>query len=922
MQTSKTFTTGKQVRTVCTYCAVGCGMLAQVRGSRIVSLAGDPSHPANRGRLCSKGRTLHETVENNERAGHPLLRIDTSEILAPVSWDTALGESAGRFADIIREHGPDAVAFYVSGQLLTEDYYVLNKLMKGFIGSNNIDSNSRLCMSSAVAGYKRAFGVDGPPGCYEDIDEAGRIFLFGANPAFAHPILYRRMEDARRRNPALRVVVVDPRRTDSCSLADLHLPIRPGTDTALLLAMFNVLLWEGMVDQGWVEAHTQGFRETAAIARQMTPRKAAEICGVPAADIVQAAHWFGEGPSLSLWTMGFNQSTSGTDKNNALINLHLATGQVGQPGSGPFSLTGQPNAMGGREAGGLANLLPGHRDMASQTDRDELATFWGGGVISPTPGLPAVELFRGLEDGRVKAVWIICTNPLVSMPDSDQARRALAKAEWVMVSEAFHPTDTSRAAHVVLPAAAWGEKEGTVTNSERRISRVRKAVLPPGEARPDWEMAAHFARLLGEQLGQDWSSAFAWPSAAEVFREHAASTVGRDCDIGGLDYQVLDELGPQQWPFPQGATQGTARLYGDGTFPTEGGRANFLPITYQPVARPTSAAFPLSLTTGRVRDQWHTMTRTGRVGALNLQAPVPRLQMHPTDAATRRLGGDDLVEVRSALGGVTVPIEISEDIRPGVVFLPMHWGRMSAPAGDVNRVIFGDVDQVSNQPEFKHSPVEVHPVTLPRRGILALRGDHVAALRSLVEAFPYGVYAYLGADTTYTVAELAVGPGDERLSGSALDAQLDPLLPGGQVMACDDDMQGSSKRIWFADGGFAGMRWLGTSPGALEWLRGALLSNAPVDVWRTWLFDPDGRWPQAQDGALVCSCHGVAEGAIRDVIQNGARTVEAIQETCPAGTGCGSCLPQIERMLRAASEPAGLRLVGPPARLPRVGEGS
>ncbi|MBL4759353.1 MAG: molybdopterin-dependent oxidoreductase, partial [Mariprofundaceae bacterium] len=630
---SKLSAVKKHVRSACSYCGTGCGIRLETDGQRIISLTGDEQHPTNHGKLCSKGRELHHTVRSDDRLLRPQLRTSLTAPFAPVDWDTALDYGAQKFADIIRQHGPDAVAFYVSGQLLTEDYYVFNKLMKGFIGSNNIDTNSRLCMSSAVVGYKRAFGADGPPTCYADIELASSFFIIGANPAYAHPIVFRRMEAAKEANPDLKIIVADPRRTDTCSIADLYLPLKPGTDVPLLQAMLNVMMWEDLIDEDYIAAHTQGFDAMRAQVQAMTPRKAAEICGLEAADIVKAALWFAENKTLSFWTMGLNQSTSGTDKNNALLNLHLATGQVGKPGCGPFSLTGQPNAMGGREVGGLANMLAAHRDYTNPDHRKEVADYWGVDSVSQKPGLTATELFDALESGKVKAVWIACTNPIVSMPDAKRAEAALKKAELVMVSDAYHPTDTTRFAHILFPAAGWAEKEGTVTNSERCITHLQQALPAAGASRPDWKIAADFGLKLGNALDKDWRSAFAYADTESVFNEHRGLTKGMDIDITGLSYALLDAEGPQQWPYPEGSLPGESkRLYESGVFETADGKANFIDITYRPVAEPTDADYPISLTTGRIRDQWHTMTKTGVVPSLMQHVPIPQLQIHPDDA--------------------------------------------------------------------------------------------------------------------------------------------------------------------------------------------------------------------------------------------------------------------------------------------------
>ncbi|HEY3179472.1 MAG TPA: molybdopterin-dependent oxidoreductase, partial [Casimicrobiaceae bacterium] len=492
-----------ETRTTCPYCGVGCGVIIEHDATSIVGVRGDPDHPANHGQLCTKGRTLHLTAAPaamTARALHPLVRPAKGAPFTRASWDTTLDSLADRFAACIQAHGPDSVAFYISGQLLTEDYYVFNKLAKGLIGTNNVDTNSRLCMSSAVAGYKATLGADAPPACYDDIDDARCFFIAGSNAAWAHPILYRRVEAAKARDPSVRIIVVDPRVTATASSADLHLAIEPGTDVALFHGMLHLMLWDERVDRAFIAKHTSGFDALKEIVREFTPRATAEICGIAENDLVQAARWFAEGPTLSLYCQGLNQSSAGTAKNAALINLHLATGQIGRPGAGPFSLTGQPNAMGGREVGGMANLLSAHRDLCNAADRAEIAALWGVDDVPARPGLTAVELFDALAAGEVKMVWIACTNPAQSMPDQATVRKALARAELVVLQEAYRGTETEAYADVLLPAATWGEKEGTVTNSERRISRVRAAIAPPGEARADWAIAVDFARRLEPRI--------------------------------------------------------------------------------------------------------------------------------------------------------------------------------------------------------------------------------------------------------------------------------------------------------------------------------------------------------------------------------------------------------------------------------------
>ncbi|MEY2631903.1 MAG: hypothetical protein RIR00_557, partial [Pseudomonadota bacterium] len=566
-------------RSSCPYCGVGCGILITHDGQRIHRLQGDPAHPANLGRLCTKGATLPLSARLETRLLQPLLRPDRQSAPAAVSWDTALDTAAHRFAEVIRQDGPDAVGFYISGQLLTEDYYVFNKLAKGLIGSNNVDTNSRLCMSSAVAAYKQALGADAPPCCYADFDHSDCMLIAGANPAYAHPIAFRRIETAKAARPELKLIVVDPRRTDTAASADLHLQIQPGTDIWLFNAMLNVLVWEGYLDRRYIEAHTSGFAALRDHVRDVTPAMAARVCGVPEADILKAARWWGEAQApLSLWCQGMNQSHHGTHNGTALIALSLAVGKIGQPGCGPFSLTGQPNAMGGREVGGLANLLSAHRDLANPEHRAEVARLWGIDSVPEQPGLAAVELFEAVRAGKVRALWIACTNPAQSMPQQALIREALQRCEFVVLQEAFADTETAPYADLLLPALTWGEKEGTVTNSERRITRVPPVLQAPGAARADWQIAVDFALALGDKLGCPERAArlFPYTDSESIFNEHRESTRGRDLDITGLSYALLEQDGPQQWPYPEGAAGGKTRLYADGRFPTADGRARFV----------------------------------------------------------------------------------------------------------------------------------------------------------------------------------------------------------------------------------------------------------------------------------------------------------------------------------------------------------
>jgi len=593
-------------KSTCPYCGVGCGVIIESDGAQITGVRGDPDHPANFGRLCTKGSTLHLTasapVTMVTRLLQPRLRRTRGGTAEVIDWTSALDLAADRLSEIVRHDGPDALGIYLSGQLLTEDYYVFNKLAKGLLGTNNVDTNSRLCMSSAVAGYKRTLGADAPPCSYEDFAHADTVFISGSNTAWAHPVLFRRLEDARKAKPDQRWIVVDVRRTETAETADLFLQIQPGTDVALYHGMLHVMLWEGLTDPAYIAAHTTGFDALRDTVRAWTPKEAARVCGIREEDLVQAARWFaqsdrrGSGTTLSLYCQGLNQSAAGTDKNAALINLHLATGQIGKAGAGPFSLTGQPNAMGGREVGGLSNLMSGHRDLSNAQHRAEVARLWGVADVPANPGKSAIEMFQAAADGQIKALWIVCTNPAQSIPDQAMVRRALERVEFVIVQEAFSTTATAAYADLLLPATTWGEKVGSVTNSERRISLVRPAVKAPGSTRHDWQIAVDIARRLEARLPErlnGQTTLFAYDTAESVWNEHRESTRGRDLDITGLSFDLIERQGPQQWPMPEGAATGKARLYEDGVFPTEDGRARFSAAEFRPVAEPRDARYPL-----------------------------------------------------------------------------------------------------------------------------------------------------------------------------------------------------------------------------------------------------------------------------------------------------------------------------------------
>ncbi len=915
----------QETRSTCCYCGVGCGVIIEHTATQITGVRGDPDHPANFGRLCTKGSTLHLTMTPQalaQRLTHPLLRTEKGAARARVSWDVALDHATEHFARTIAEHGPDSVAFYISGQLLTEDYYVFNKLAKGLIGTNNVDTNSRLCMSSAVAGYKATLGADAPPCCYDDIDHTDCLLIAGSNTAWAHPVLFRRIEDARLARPDMKLIVIDPRRTDTAEAADLHLQILPGTDIALYHALLHVLLWEDLIDADYIAAHTEGFAELKAIVRDYTPAVAADICGLGergADDIVTAARWFGQSATaLSLYCQGVNQSTHGTDNNAALIHLHLATGKIGKPGCGPFSLTGQPNAMGGREVGGMANLLSAHRDLSNPAHRAEVASLWGVPDVPATPGLTAVELFEAIGRGEIKALWMACTNPAQSLPDLTRVHEALAKCPFVVLQEVSPNTDTAAFADLLLPAAGWGEKEGTVTNSERRISRVRAAVPPPGEARADWRIAVDFAQRLETKLdacGQSQSpyygarrGLFPYQTPETIFNEHRATTLGRDLDIGGVSYALLEEAGPQQWPLCQGETVGKTRLYGDGVFPTPSGRARFKALQHRSTAETTDARLPLHLNSGRLRDQWHGMSRTGIVPRLFAHTPEPRLDMHARDMAQRGIADGDLVRVKNKRGSQLVRAFASATLRPAQTYLPMHWGGQFLTGLGVNALMPALTDPTSKQPELKHAAVQVEKL-ISNRQLVALRRDEsgsvYAALQPWLRRFDYATLTRAGRERNVVVLRAwnvagSVLPGLDTPEMLAELAQT-MNLASANTLAFDDRRRGIVKRALIEDDQLTGAL-LCTETRATEWLLALITGGGNTSALRKWLFAPLAAPPESGPvrGHIVCTCFDVSENEIKADVANGL-DLATLQKKRQCGTSCGSCLPELRRLVATAS---------------------
>jgi assimilatory nitrate reductase catalytic subunit len=942
----------RTTKSTCPYCGVGCGVIIESVGNQITGVTGDPDHPANFGRLCTKGSTLHltasATITQQTRLLRPMRRLNRhiagGERPQAVGWDQALDFAVDGFAKIIRDHGPDAVGFYVSGQLLTEDYYVFNKLAKGLIGTNNIDTNSRLCMSSAVAGYKQTLGADAPPTCYDDINHAQCIFIVGSNTAFAHPILFRRIEDAKTNNPAMKIIFCDPRKTDTAGIADLYLPIQPGTDVMLFNGMLHIMLWEGWTNAAYIDAHTTGFDTLKTTVRDYTPDQVAQTCGIRKEDLFAAARMFAtgaasdtqrRGATLSLYCQGLNQSSSGTAKNAALINLHLATAQIGKPGAGPFSLTGQPNAMGGREVGGMANLISAHRDMANPAHRAEVASLWGIPTVPDKPGKTAVEMFQAAADGEIKALWIACTNPAQSMPDQATVRRALERAELVIVQEAFATTATCQYADLLLPATTWGEKDGTVTNSERRISRVRPAVDAPGETRHDWSIAVDFAKRLEEAMldgaATEHATLFNYPSPESVWNEHRESTRGRDLDITGLSYALLDQQGPQLWPFPAGASSGKTRLYEDGVFPTADGRATFVNTVYKPVAEPRESRYPFSLTTGRLRDQWHGMSRTGTLGRLFGHVAEPSIQMNPQDMARRLLKDGDLVHVTSKRGSILVSLQANAELGMSQAFMAMHWGEeylsgcssTGTPLAGVNALTTSAYCPSSKQPELKHAAVKILKAEMPWAllGVAWLPDDRVLAAREalvqMMRLFPFAAcvpfsnHTPLGDMRQARSGVLFRAAGHEAPPAELL-AKIEAILglDGTDTLRYGDPKKGQHRVIKLVRTAGQNERAelqgfiLAGDTSAEAWIKTVLQDNLPAQSYGRLLLAPGAKAPVAVQsrGKQICSCFDVTETAVLTHLSNAAGSTEerltSLQAALKCGTNCGSCLPELKKIIQ------------------------
>jgi len=861
------------IRTTCPYCGTGCGVLAE-KSEAGWTVRGDPDHPANFGRLCSKGAALGDTLGLETRLLHPLIGGQR------VSWGEAIGAVAEGLAATIAAEGPGAVALYLSGQLLTEDYYAANKLAKGFLGTANVDTNSRLCMASAVAGHRRAFGADTVPGCYADLEEADLVVIVGSNLAWCHPVLFQRLAAAREAR-GTRVVVIDPRRTETCDLADLHLALAPGSDVALFNGLLAYLGASDAIDRGFVEGWTTGYAESVAAAWADAP-SAAAVTGIPAADLVRFYEWFAATPkTVTLFSQGVNQSSAGTDKVNAILNAHLATGRIGRPGMGPFSLTGQPNAMGGREVGGLANQLAAHMDFAPG-NCDRLRRFWNAPAVAEAEGLKAVDLFQAIGAGKVEAVWIMGTNPAVSLPEADAVRKALARCPLVIASDCVADTDTMRLAHIRLPALGWGEKSGTVTNSERTISRQRPFLPPPGEARADWWMVAEVAKAMGFEAG------FAWEGPGGIFREHARLSAfenegRRDFDIGAAADADYDALTPFQW--------GERRMFADGGFFTPDGRARLIPVRHRPPVAVRSAHYPFRLNTGRYRDQWHTMTRTGLSARLSGHRREPLIEIHPSDAAEAGLADGALVRVESRHGGYVGRLHATPAQRRGDLFLPMHWNDCFAASALAGRLLSAHTDPISGQPESKHEAVRVTAFAPVFEGVL------IAGAGLALPGIPWWVrHKTAGAEAV----ELA---GDREEQAAALLAALDGHF--GTPLTFRDPARGVARFAWMEGERLRAVLFLasdGRPEPARSWLAGFIGQELAAPLERAQILA--GLAPAGAPGAgpILCACFSVAAATIAQAIAEGKLTsVAAIGAALKAGTGCGSCIPEIRGMLKVSA---------------------
>jgi len=871
------------VKTTCAYCGVGCGVLAEIDPDQTgtqqaLRIQGDPAHPANFGRLCVKGSALGETVRPEGRLLYPSIGGVRAD------WAQATAYIADQLHTIVDAHGAEAVAFYVSGQLLTEDYYVVNKLAKGFIGTANIDTNSRLCMSSAVAGHKRAFGSDTVPNSYEDFEQADLLVLVGSNAAWCHPILFQRIKAAKAQNPNLKIVNIDPRATATNEIADLHLPIKGGMDVLLFNYLLVQLADQFALDHDYISHYTDGIEAALLSARADVAvgdakHSVAARLGVAAEDLAQFCQWFIDTPkAMTLFSMGVNQSGQGTDKVNAILNVHLATGRIGKIGAGPFSLTGQPNAMGGREVGGLSNMLAAHMDIQNPTHRNLVQTFWQSPTIVTEQGLKAVELFDAVASGKIKAIWIMATNPIVSLPNADQVKQALADCPLVIVSEVMADTDCTRVADVLLPAMGWSEKDGTVTNSERLISRQRAVLPAAGEARPDWWALAQVAQKMG-------FAGFDYPHPHAVFVEHAALSAEQNSDnqvrrdfnlagLAGLSFDEYQNLAPVQW--------GSKRFFAEGEFFTPNRRARIVPVSLQSTGHQPSNDYPFILNTGRLRDQWHTMSRTGLTARLTRHTSEPYAELHPDDAAQLAVKNGDILSIKSAWGSAFARVLINDGQQRGMAFVPIHWNGVNSANSRIGAVVNPVVDPFSGQPENKFTPVALCKAEFAQYGFILS-----AEPLSLLTEDGYAVNVRLGNGWRQ---EFAVSSGLDPLAFSNIPASLE----------YHDAAQGIQRVAWLDQNRLSRVVMVAHLANRLPprgWLDEQL--GQPIDAsTRRSLLSGVAADPAADIGEIICSCFVVGKNSICRAIQTqNLTTVAAVGQCLKAGTNCGSCQSEIAKLI-------------------------
>ncbi|BBL20670.1 hypothetical protein F939_01815 [Acinetobacter radioresistens DSM 6976 = NBRC 102413 = CIP 103788] len=899
-------------QTTCPYCGVGCGVTAHVTPTPSglkVAIEGDVNHPTNYGKLCIKGSNLADTLGLETRVLEPIIgRKDQQEI---TSWDTATSIIAKKFQQCIDQYGRDSIAFYVSGQLLTEDYYVVNKFVKGYFGTANIDTNSRLCMSSAVAAHKRVFGEDIVPASYEDFEHTDMVVLVGSNTAWCHPVLYQRIMKAKEQRN-LFVVVVDPRFTSTCEAADLHLPILPGQDVALFNGLLQYLWKNGHTDQKFIAQYTQGLEQTLVQSETESSIEAvAQRTGITADKLRNFYEKFAQTEKvMTLFSMGVNQSSQGVNKANSISNCHLLTGKIGKLGAAPFSMTGQPNAMGGREVGGLANMLAAHLELENESHQQLVQNFWQSPYIAKQAGLKAVDLFQAVESGKIKAIWIMATNPVVSMPDADQVKRALEKCDFVVVSDICQNTDTSQYADVLLPALGWGEKDGTVTNSERRISRQRAFLDIPGQAKADWWAISQVAQKMG-------FSGFDFNNSHDIFLEHARLSAEQNSHLSqrsetpyfryfnlkgltDLSLAEYNELKPVQWPVwsKDQADHLVTRLYSQGQFSHADGKAKFIAVSAVDPFYPICSEFPLILNTGRIRDQWHTMSRTGLSANLSTHRAEPYCEIHPHDALKYGIKDDELVEVKSRWGNCVLRAMVSDNIRRGQVFAPIHWNDQVASDARIGKIVNPVVDAISGEPEFKHTPVLIQPFHIQWQGVFYVRQGFEKTVQSSIENMVWWVKITTTKALRYELAD--------RQKFAHTTEHLKELFPfqdeSFEWLNLEDQTAHISHTVVLKEGHLIASLYI--APKALlpdrDWIANLFKRERLSAMHRKALLAGQPMSMVNNEGPLVCSCFKVGKNRIIETIKTKNITDEKQITAClKAGGNCGSCLPEIRGLIKA-----------------------